>query len=231
MNKGFEYENMILNLMKENNFISNKYLHQNSAGCDNTQPDLVIRLKGEDVNIELKQNIKSQAGGTSIRYNHDNFSLVKDIENINKTNLISMLESKKDHIDNFLTFHNASSVPFTTTKEMWNRSVEKGLLRKINASIKCDTKFIEEHYTSKNTYYINIGGKGLYYMKKDILNLGVPRLNCDVSLEIRLTRNGSKLNAKGIRVCSGALRIQSRMKNLKQSNCSLENIDSIAMFN
>ena len=230
MNKGFQYEQKILSFMKENNFISDKHLHQNAAGCDNTQPDLILCLKGKDVNIELKQNIKSQAGGTSIRYSNNNFSLVKDMINIDKQNLISVLQNKKQSIDNFLNFHNADSVPFTTTKEKWKESVEKGLLKKINTSIECSSKFIEEHYTNKNTFYINIGGKGLYYMKEDILNLGVPRLNCDVDLEIRLTRNGSKLNSKGVRVCSAALRIQSRIKNLKQSPYSLEDINSISMF-
>ena len=230
MNKGFEYENKILKLMKENNFVSQNFLNQSTAGSDNTQPDLVLNLKGKDTNIELKQNIKSQFGGTSIRYSKDCFDLVKEVKGIDKEVIFNQLENKKDYINNFLSFHEANCIPFSTTKEMWNKSVKEGMLKKININVKCDTSFIEEHYARKNTYYINIGGKGLYYMKNDILNLGVPRLNCDTSLEIRLTRNGSTLNSKGVRVCSAALRIQSRIKNLEESTHSLENINSINEF-
>ena len=84
MNKGFQYEKTILSLMKTNGYVSEEFLLQESAGSDSTKPDLVLNLNGKDLNIELKESIKSQAGGTSIRYTNGLFELVKDVEGIDK---------------------------------------------------------------------------------------------------------------------------------------------------
>lgn len=227
MNKGFQYEKNLFNLLRENNFISECFSENDIAGSDNKSPDLIINLNGKDINTEVKLNSSAQGGGTSVRYQNGDFSLVKKVVGVNEENIYHLLKSKKNDIANMLDFHNATSIPFTTTKNLWNKSVEKGLLSKINCSIECDSSFIENHYVNKEVFYIHIGGKGLYYMYEDIANLGVPRLKCKSRLEIRLTRNGSKINSKGVRVCNSTLRIQSRILKIEKSPYSLENIDSL----
>lgn len=227
MNKGFQYEKSLFNLLRKNNFISKSFHEHDIAGSDNKSPDLIININGQDLNTEVKLNYKAQGGGTSVRYQDNIFSLVKEVSGVNEKDIINLLNSKKNEIDNMLEFHKKSSVPFVTTKDLWVQSVEKGLLSKINCYIDCESSFIENHYFNKQIYYIHIGGKGLYYMNEDIGNLNVPRFKGKTRLEIRLTRNGSKLNAKGERVCSSTLRIQSRILNIEKSPYSLENIDSL----
>lgn len=229
-NKGFEYEEHILGLMTKNGFVSKEYLNQKSAGSDNAQPDMTLFLNGQNVNLEIKKSLNSQAGGTSLKYNQGNFYPVKSIEGVCLDTMHNLLSTKVKSIEDFLDFHKANTFPFSSTKKRWKESVAKGLLKKINCKIECDSSFIESHYDRKNTYYIHIGNKGLYYMTKDIANLGVPKFDANVCLEIRATRNGSRLNTSGVRVCSGALRIQARIKNIKESPFSLENIDSIERF-
>jgi len=227
MNKGFLYENKIFDLMKNHQLLSTDFMNKSPAGCDNTQPDLILNINNQDVNLELKESIKSQAGGTSLRYKNNKFSLVKNIEGVSKEDLFDILLSKKDDFDNFLSYHNTDCFPFVTTKSLWTESVDKGLLKKTNIKVTSDSLFIENHYTSKNTFYIQIGKKGLYYMKEDIANLGVPKFKGNIQLEIRPARSGSKLNSKGERICSGILRIQARIKNIKESPFNLENILTI----
>ena len=225
MNKGFIYENKILGLMKEHNLVSEDFINQETAGCDNTKPDMVISIRGKDINIEVKKDIRSQAGGTSIRYNNGEFEFVKPIEGISEDHVFEKLKEKEIFIKEFLDFHNAKQIPFTTTKKMWKESVDLGLLKKTNISLNCDMSFIENHYTNKNTFYIQIGKKGFYFMKEDIVNLGLPKLKGEMSLELRLTRGGSKLNKHGVRVCSASLRAQARISKLDQSQFNLEDID------
>ena len=74
MNKGFIYEKKILSIMKNNNLVSPKFLDQDAAGSDNTKPDMVLCIDGHNINIEVKKSIKSQAGGTSIRFDGKDFS-------------------------------------------------------------------------------------------------------------------------------------------------------------
>jgi len=229
-NKGFEYEEQILSLMTTNGFVSKEHIKQKSAGSDNTQPDMTLFLNGKNVNLEVKKSLNSQAGGTSLKYSQRNFYPVKSIEGVCSEKMNNLLNTKVESIEDFLGFHNANTFPFSSTKKRWIESVEKGLLKKINCKIECDSSFVERHYDRKNTYYIHIGNKGLYYMTKDIANLGVPKFDAKVCLEIRATRNGSRLNSSGVRVCSGALRIQARIKNIKESPFSLEDISSIERF-
>jgi hypothetical protein len=230
LNKGFEYEEHIFSLMAENGFVSKEHLSKKTAGSDNTQPDMTLFLNGQNVNLEVKKSLNSQAGGTSLKYTQGNFYPVKSIEGVCLEKMNNLLDTKVKSIEDFLEFHKANTFPFSTTKKRWKNAVEKGLLKKINCKIECDSSFIESHYNRKNTYYIHIGNKGLYYMTKDIANLGVPKLDASVCLEIRAARNGSKLNSNGVRVCAGTLRVQARIKDIKESLFSLENISSIERF-
>lgn len=230
MNKGFIYEKKILSIMKNNNLVSPKFLDQDTAGSDNTKPDMVLCIDGHNINIEVKKSIKSQAGGTSIRFDGKDFSFVKPIVGIDENKVFEVLNQKKEDYLRFMKYHNTKSIPFTTTKDLWNESVKEGLLKPTNCSIDCDISFIENHYNKKNTFYIQIGGKGLYYMTKDILGLGLPRLQGDMKLEIRPTRSGSKLNKSGIRVSSSTLRVQARILNIAKSKYNLESIETIKLL-
>ena len=230
MNKGFVYEKKILEIMKNNNLVSQEFLNQETAGCDNTKPDMVLCINGHDVNIEVKKSIKSQAGGTSIRFDGKDFSFVKPIAGVDENKVFEVLNQKKEDYLRFMEYHNVKNIPFTTTKDLWNKSVDAGLLKPTNCSIDCDISFIENHYNKKNTYYIQIGEKGLYYMTHDILGLGLPRLKGDMKLEIRPTRSGSKLNKQGIRVSGATLRVQARILNIAKSDYNLESIETIKLL-
>lgn len=227
MNKGFLYEKRIFDIMKQNNLVSEKFINQQPAGCDNTRPDMVLVINNQDVNFEIKKSLKSQAGGTSIRYANNDFEFVKPISGVPEDNVYELLRSKEKDILKFLDHNSVDKIPFTTTKSMWNSSVKKGLLKPINSSIECDMSFIENHYSQKNTNYIQIGNHGLYYMTEDFLNLGVPKLSGKMKLEIRLTRGGSFLNKNKIRVCHASLRAQARITNIVKSKFNLEELQTI----
>ena len=218
---GFLYEKKIFKIMHSIGLLPEDV--KKTAGASSVDPDIVIQIKGQKINVEIKQDINAQSGGTSIKYKKGNdFVLVKDLDCLSNEELNKHLSGHINSIDNLLSFFNKESIPFSTTKLKWNEAVEKDLIKKASTRIINSINFIEEHYTKKNVNYIHFGKHGLFYMKEDKIKLGVPRLNGDVILEVRPTRNGSKLNASGVRVCSGSLRIQARIKNVKKSHASLE---------
>ena len=51
-----------------------------------------------------------------------------------------------------------------------------------------------ELYNQKNVNYIQIGDAGLFYMGKDILNLGVPKFDGESQIEMRIKRDGKGRN-------------------------------------
>ena len=219
---GFLYEEKIFNIMDSIGLIPKDF--KSTAGSSAVDPDIVIDIGGKKVNIEIKQNIKAQSGGTSIKYSRGNkLELVKELSCLTNKDVNDKLSKHIKNLDRLLDFFEKEKIPFTTTKEKWINAVEKGIIKSATTRIESSTDFIEDHYASKNVNYIQFGMHGLFYMKKDIMNLGVPRLSGNVVLEIRPTRNGSNLNRHGIRVCNGSLRVQARIKNVKKSNVSLEN--------
>ena len=50
---------------------------------------------------------------------------------------------------------------------------------------------LHSYYAAKQTYYIQIGGYGLYYMAANPANLPVPQFNPGLRIRIRLKRGGS----------------------------------------
>ena len=47
------------------------------------------------------------------------------------------------------------------------------------------------YYAAKNTYYMQIGGYGMYYMAGNPANLQVPKFNGSMKLRIRLKRGAA----------------------------------------
>ena len=54
-----------------------------------------------------------------------------------------------------------------------------------------DKRNVWDYYAAKNTYYIQIGGYGLFYMSANPANLPIRRLDVSTRLRIRLKRGGS----------------------------------------
>jgi hypothetical protein len=50
---------------------------------------------------------------------------------------------------------------------------------------------VAKYYNSKKTYYIQIGGYGLYHMGSDPANLGTQEFDLQLKLRVRLKRGGS----------------------------------------
>ncbi len=218
---GFLYEKKIFEIMNSIGLVPEGI--KETAGASSLDPDIVVQLNGQRVNIEVKQNINAQSGGTSIKYSRGNpLELVKELPCLTNKDINNKLQSHIDNLNDLLEFFSIDKIPFTTTKAKWVEAVNEGVIKKASTRIISSTSFIEEHYDSKDINYIHFGKHGLFYMKEDKLKLGIPRLNGNVVLEIRPTRNGSKLNASGVRVCSGSLRIQARIKDVKKSTISLE---------
>ena len=60
-----------------------------------------------------------------------------------------------------------------------------------NTFVNIPSDSITRHYNSKQTYYMHVGGHGLYYMGSDPAKLGVEEFKLSLQLRIRLKRGSS----------------------------------------
>ena len=97
--------------------------------------------------------------------------------------------------------HGATGFPIYTINDAWKASGSRGgtgSRRKADnygkGALKMSENFVQDRYAKKNTYYIQLGGLGLYYMADDPANLasvGVKKLKIGgMSVEIRMRGYG-----------------------------------------
>jgi hypothetical protein len=238
-----EYEQKVLqSIVVAQQVLANVHLHaQNTAAFDAHKSDITLTVKDNIVNIEVKMNNKAQMGGTSISYSLDNkdqnFSIVSKNNNIDSSVqdiIIQAIKEKEKNIINLLHYwkkqepihyhDNVNGIACNVTKTAWNNAKQESLLSPIKTTIDLDCSFIHEHYAKKNCHYIQIGKSGFFYMKENPLNLPIPKLEGNLTGEIRLTRNGSKMNKSlNQKTATTAIRLQGRLNFNKISPYTLDN--------
>jgi hypothetical protein len=232
---GAEYEQIVFNAIKAAG-ASGRMKH--TAGFDPNLPDADITINGEVYNVEVKMDGNAQMGGGSIGMKDGKFFAAgKDIEAMEPIaeSLNSSPDSSKliSAIEKFCSFLNKKGkgvgkpvygFPMSGfSTQAWKDAVDAGLLIPINTKLESSIDFIAEHYASKGTSYIQIGGQGLFYLLDNPANIPVPRLNGSVVLEVRAARAGSG----GRPTASAGIRVQPRLKIEANSPYSLDDPQSI----
>lgn len=212
------------------------------TGSDATLPDADITINGKIYNVEVKMNGNAQMGGGSVGWNQSEgfFATGKDHVKEEVQPIADMMNSEEGApvvkaIKRFIKFLNANNegigkkitgFPMSGfLVSAWDEAVAQGLLVPLNVKIEDDIEFVFRHYAKKNVHYIQIGGKGLFYMSSNPANLPVPQLSGRNILEFRASRSGSGGKPTG---AGGAFRVQARLKIDNTSPYTLDDPDSIA---
>ena len=191
-NKGIIYEEKLNKSLKKIGLEKSSF---RGAGSDSNAPDALITYCGEDYKVEVKLDMDVDFGQGSLDYD------------IKKEKWI-LGGAKTPSADQMREFLDMIGVP-KVVNEVWG---PKGPPRKFTVPLKLfkkqDVDFdyknfkditklditsdaVANYYNSKKTYYIQIGGKGFYYMGKDIAKLDIPEFDLKLKLRIRLKRGGS----------------------------------------
>ena len=169
-------------------------------------PDIQFEIAGQKFDIETKLS-NPQYSSVNGTYNFEDL-----VFNYSSTSLAAMgsefkieadklLEKAKPALKNYYDKAKELGVNLKTSGTSMPRVVFDQLGRKgfnlqteITQRVQLDEKIIEELYNSKGVYYIQIKGKGLYYMGENPLNLPIPKLEGDVTLTLRIARSQEDKN-------------------------------------
>ena len=192
-------------------------ISKTGAGFSNVGAgDIKATYKGKEFNIEFKMDIKAQMSGGSITYNleTENFEAVNNLPGAEE--IIAAMQDKKDALNAYLKEAGLKGIGkgfnFKLNKKQRKRLKEAGLLKDVELSIKDTGDFITKINNKKGVYYIYIGGKGLYYLGSNPLNLNVPKFVPELAqLEVRIGFAGTNKNTG---YAGGGLRVQARIKKL-----------------
>ena len=162
------------------------------AGADASRPDAVFLYKNVPHNLEVKLDLATDYGQGTLEYKDGSWNLggaqtpaAEEMRNIlNAVGTVQFTNTSwgyqgapnKGTVDN-------NDITEEMVREDYRRFKDKFL------SVPLSSLF--NYYAAKGTYYIQIGGYGMYYMADNPANLPVPRFNGAMRLRIRLKRGGS----------------------------------------
>lgn len=232
---GVEYENKVLSTIKPQiKKLDNFSIKEGSstAAFSANEPDLQLVAFNKTINIEIKQDAKTQMGGGSFNYNMKkkkySLSAKTQIDEVVEEKILEVLDKKRKDLNILLEYvkdndinaiaQDVDGLPLRATKKMWEQLTKRRLLVPLNGKVETNIDFLYDHYENKKCFYIQVGGAGFFYLKKNPLKLPIPQLDTSFVIELRLGRAGSKyVSSLKTNVASGNIRAQGRMggKNIR----------------
>lgn len=220
------YERVVIRSLKQAGAVGRI---KRASTHDAWRPDADMRVGDQFHYVEVKANAHAQMGGGSVSYSDSHFEAAG--HNIEMSQAIAdLLNDVNDSslhrgISRLMAFLSTKAHPITRipmsgfSEARWAVAEARGMLVPINRTFESDVRVIAQHYARKNTYYIQIGGAGLFRLgEANPANLPVPVLSGKVQLEVRLGKAGKP---------TAGMRVQARLLASNASPYTLDDPESI----
>jgi|21_taG_2_1085346.scaffolds.fasta_scaffold01405_2 hypothetical protein len=188
------------------------------ADADSNGPDGQFVIDGQPFWLEIKLNTRAQMGDGAIKYfparpkgerfflakpekfDEQGWSVAKAALQTKEDDILTWVEALRDPArpasEKWVDNPEATALGFQTTARRYQAAKEAGLLNKASAgfgklpTIKAPPSFINKMYGAKDIFYIQVGGKGLYYMADNPANLPIPQFTGEINVEMRPRASG-----------------------------------------
>ena len=247
---GPEYEANVLKALSAANVPGLKFKGDSGAGFNRYGAgDIEASYNGKPFNIEVKASADDQMGGGSIKFDGTTWTpttaLASAAEPDDIALIIKAAETVEPALEAYLEelktkepreFHARNTgIPFVAEYNAREELKASGHHKALHQFITLDERYIVGLYNSKNVYYIQVGGAGLFHMGSDPLDLGVPAFKGIVNVEMRIGFGGNKVKIPGhpdMQARRAEYRCIGRMKTKSKSPYTLDNPESIrVLFN
>lgn len=184
-NKGLEYEGKIKQLLINNKKLSSEDLSK----ITQSHNDAGFTHKGKFYYLEIKNKSAPDYGSKKIIYrpkykrwewnatDTDSMTSIFD-----KFGILSRINKFKPHKHVLMDYE---------IKEKHKKEDMKNFEKKLGKEDISGASLLHEYYAKKECYYIQIEGKGFYYLKKDPAKLGVPQFMPGVVIRLRAKTHSS----------------------------------------
>ena len=186
--QGFLYEGRVFNKLKSKNLVPRGI---KPAGPDPSRPDAVFLFNNVPHNLEVKLDLATDYGQGTLDYN--NGWVLGGAQTPAAEEMRSILNAvgTVQFTNTSWGYQGAPNKGTVENKDITEEMVREDYRRFKDKFLSVPLSSLFNYYAAKNTYYIQIGGYGMYYMAGNPGNLPVPRFNGAMKLRIRLKRGGS----------------------------------------
>ena len=200
--KGFIYEGVIYTKLKNKGLVPFGF---KPAKSDANKPDGKFIYKGEIYNLEVKLDMQTDFGQGTLDYTSNGWVLggVQEFkaDGVTPRDGYAAAEKMRQLLRSIGTeefanrkwgFKKAPNKINVPNDSNFTQAMKDEDYKNFPSRYKpIGKKSIYDYYAVKNTYYIQIGGYGLYYMSANPANLPIRRFDVASRLRIRLKRGGS----------------------------------------
>lgn len=172
-NKGDNYEQSIFDLLTSKGLI---VIGSTRGGAGNLT-DIKFIHNNQECNLEVKLDLEADYGQKMLRWDNGIWSWCVDdavTSFYTSVGVLNIINAK-----NFIP--NRYSIP----KEEITCQQKKQDQKAFEDKVEIDINSLYDFYSSKNCYYIQIGGYGFYHLKQDIFSLGTSQFVCKMKLRLR----------------------------------------------
>lgn len=210
---GVEYENRVAKSISDAQVPGLELTKSGGAAFSAADiADIEATLNGNPFYIECKSASTDTMGSFIMTYDKPSGQFIpskKALEKVEPEDMdivMSALTDRKTAIDTYLDeiakrepveLHKLAlgGLPFVAEYQTKEKMKAEGYQRAIQQMVVSSSNFISNLYNSKDVYYIQVGGAGLFYMGTDVLGLGVPKFEGEVKVEIRFKPAGDPTGA------------------------------------
>lgn len=174
-NKGDKYEDKIANILKDKKILTKNYVR--AGASDKTDIDFIF--KNQNYNIEIKADENADYGQKYLMW--DKINKWTWVKNDNVTEMYKKMKIINSFIDKNFVPKKFSKTKLKITQE--DKVYDQKKFEKPNIEIPLKTLF--EYYAEKKCFYLQLENFGLYHLKNDINDLGVPQFDGVITLRLR----------------------------------------------
>lgn len=187
--QGFLYEGRVHQRLSARGLVPANF---RPAGSDPNAPDAMFIYNGTAYKLEVKLDLKADYGQGSFEYADGTWRL-GGAQTAAADELRSLMRAVG--IEAFANREwgprGAPNKGTVSNSEFTQEMVSSDYRRFTDRFLSIPSSALHSYYGAKQTYYIQIGGYGMYYMAANPAGLPVPQFNPGLRIRIRLKRGGS----------------------------------------
>lgn len=187
--QGFLYEGRVHNRLKAKNLVPRGFT---PAGSDPNAPDAMFIRNGVNHKLEVKLDLKADYGQGTLEYTNGVWRLggadtpaAEELRGLMRAVGIESFANRQWGPKGAPFKGNVDTANFT--QEMVTSDYQKFK----DGFLTIPSSALHSYYAAKGTYYIQIGGYGMYYMAANPARLPIPQFNPGLRIRIRIKRGGS----------------------------------------
>ena len=187
--QGFAYESRVHNKLKSGGYVPAGF---SPAGSNASAPDGMFTYGGTTYNLEVKLNLATDYGQGSLNYSQGVWSL-GGANTAAADEMRRLLRSVgvEPFVNRVWGVQGAPNKGTVIPAEFTQAMVTEDYRKFADKFVAIPSSALHSYYAAKGTYYIQVGGYGLYYMASNPAGLDVPQFTPGLRVRIRTKRGGS----------------------------------------